>query len=353
MISVAAIDVATLAERLLDEPWRRELFEALRREAASDAYPLRSCFEEAVAQMAATPEQLREIVRIFELEHRDLALANSAPPASRTDPLGDATLFAASRMTALEDLLFHPEMPEDLLLAFCERGAFIATLGHRSGPRTLLARVAELHAYPEAIVSLGLDLFQDPAVPVPEFAAFMGTYGRDAETSAWMLRCLAEVDASDPAKAALYEGLLADFPKAAAYRARYLAQGAQVSAEYFDAFLERYDAPSILVLLLTSPIDDPTKRSIVEARAAAHAHQPEIAAEIDRRLACARADAADLSAEAARELFGAGDPEVLLVLAGNRSTPRDLVEALAEAKGITLARRIRRCARATLGRRST
>jgi hypothetical protein len=168
-----------------------------------------------------------------------------------------------------------------------------------------------------------------------------------------MLRTLAEVDASDPAKGAFFEGLLADFPEAAAYRARHLAQSAHVSTEYFDAFLDRYDAPSILVLLLTSPIDDPTKRSLVEARAAAHAHHPEIASEIDRRFACARAEAADLSAEAARELFAAGDPEVLLVLAENRSTPRDLVEALAQAKGIPLARRIRRRARGTLNRRST
>jgi hypothetical protein len=341
MISVAAIDVATLAERLLDGPWRRELFEALEREDPSDARPLTDRFEGAVAQMAATPEQLREIVRIFELEHLDSVASNSAP--------SPASLFAASRMTALEELMLHPEMPEDLLLAFCERGAFIASLGHRTGPRTLLARVAELHAYPEAIVSLGLDLFQDPAVPVAEFAAFTGTYGRDA----WMLRTLAAVDASDPAKAALYEGLLADFPKAAAYRARHLAQSAHVSTEHFDAFLDRYDAPSILVLLLKSPIDDPTKRSIVEARAAAHAHHPEIASEIDRRFACARAEAADLSAEAARKLFAAGDPEVLLVLAENGSTPRDLVEALAQAKGITLARRIRSRARATLTRRTT
>lgn len=319
MLTASDLDVATLAARLTDSAWRGELFETMRGERHPHR-PLSQAFLHAVSRMDASPEQLRELVGVFTTEQHNDALA---------------------------ELLFHQGIPEDLLLQFCERGEFIATLGHRHGPRRLLARLAALHAYPEAIISLGIDLFRDPTVPAEELAAFAHDYGRHE----WMLRSLAELDASEPAKEAIYEALLTDFPDAAAYHARHLARSPRFTPEHLAAFLDRQDDPWVLVLLLTSAIEDPAKHAVVSERAAARSDQPEIALAIAQRAIRTRAAAPDLSDATARELLAAGEPEVLVLLADNPNTPEDVLEVLAQSKAASHARHIRNLARTNLKRR--
>ncbi len=316
MIAVSDIDAATLAAGLMNDSWRCELWDAMKAERGTSR-SLTRAFECTVAHMAATAEQLRELIRVFQAEHRDDGLA---------------------------ELLFHPQMPEDVLIQFCERGEFIESLGHRHGPRRLLARVAELHAYPEAVVSLAVDLYRDPGVSSDEFAAFVRTQARQDA----MLRSLAELDGSDVSKEAIYEGLLVGFAEAAAYHARHLANSKRFSAQRLGAFLDLQDDPRVLTLLLGSELEENAKKLMVEARASARSDHPAIATALNQHRARARAAAPDLRPEAATELFTARDPEVLLMLAGNPLTPRDLLEALCQTKGSAYARSIRNRARVNL-----
>ncbi|WUH92179.1 hypothetical protein OG900_20065 [Streptomyces sp. NBC_00433] len=44
-----------------------------------------------------------------------------------------------------------------------------------TGPRSLLKRMCEVHRHPEAVLTLGLELYRDPAAPPGEFAALVHT----------------------------------------------------------------------------------------------------------------------------------------------------------------------------------
>ncbi|MFO0675274.1 MAG: hypothetical protein U0169_01990 [Polyangiaceae bacterium] len=264
-------------------------------------------------RMDATPDQLRSLVVVLREEGRD---------------------------ELLEELLFHPDVPEDVLLALCEEGAFLGSLGHRRGPRALLERMAELHAYPEAIVSLGLQLYRNPDSTSAEFEAFTRRHGHDA----WMVRSLAESDGSDPVKEAIYEGLLGGFPEATAFHARHLALSPGVSSDRLTAFLDRHDAPDLWVLLLATDFADEARRVLVETRAEKSADRPEVAAALHRVRSSREARSDDLGPERASELLASGDATVLLALAGNPRTPREILESFARAKSVPHARRLRELA---------
>jgi hypothetical protein len=124
---IADIDAGTLARRLMDPAWRLALSRAMAAEEGT-RLPITHAFQTTVPSMVATVAEVRAIVIAAQADGCD---------------------------NVLQDLLFHPNVPEDVLIGFCERGEFIQTLGHRAGPRSLLVRVAELHGYPEAIISLG------------------------------------------------------------------------------------------------------------------------------------------------------------------------------------------------------
>jgi len=166
-----------------------------------------------------------------------------------------------------------------------------------------------------------------------------------------MLRCLAEVDASEPAKDAAYEALLPGFSDPAAYRARHLARSGRFGVERLDAFLELHPDPWLLELLLATELEDPAKRTLVEARAGARADHAELAAALALHRARAQAAAPELSAETARSLFETGDAEVWLVLAENPGTPREILAELAKTRDQTHARHIRGRASVNLKRR--
>ena len=194
-----ALTPATLVALVLDPPRRRALLAALGREHGSSV-TLRNAYERAARRADATPDDLARVVAVLEAE---------------------------GEVEALRAFVWHPSMPETVLLDLCERGVCVTELGHRAGPRSLIRRVAELHAYAEAILTLALDLYRDPTEPAEAFAA----HARAHATHEWMLRTLAEVNGSDPEKEAIYEALLGASPDAAAYRARHLARSPGASTE--------------------------------------------------------------------------------------------------------------------------
>jgi hypothetical protein len=257
-----------------------------------------------------------------------------------------AHAIAAGDEDLARPLAEHPAMPEDALLDLCERGLCLGELGHRAGPRRLLERMASLHAYPEAILTLALDLYRDPGEPLDAFAA----HARAHATHAWMLRALAEVDASGPEKEAFYESLLGASADAAAFHARLLARRADVTVARLEAFLAAHADPWVLTLLLRTPIDDGDKLALVRRMAASRPDADAITEALARAEACDEARSPAITPARAEALFAANDPEVLLELAGNAQTPRAILEQLAERRTTHLAKPTRARARGTLRR---
>jgi hypothetical protein len=167
----------TLAAGLLDSGWRAELCAALAAEQGSNL-PLNHAFSAAAPAMVTSPDQLRDIVE---------------------------RLLAEGRDELVDELVFHEQMPEDVLLSLCEAGRCVSALGHRGGPRRLLERVIELHGYAEAILTLGLDLYRDASVDAAVFEAFLERH-RD---HAWLRRTLAGIDPGDDRKRAAYASVIA------------------------------------------------------------------------------------------------------------------------------------------------
>ena len=310
-----ALTPATLVALVLDPPRRRALLAALGREHGSSV-TLRNAYELAARRADATPDDLARVVAVLEAE---------------------------GEVEALRAFVWHPSMPETVLLDLCERGVCVTELGHRAGPRSLIRRVAELHAYAEAILTLALDLYRDPTEPAEAFAA----HARAHATHEWMLRTLAEVNGSDPEKEAIYEALLGASPDAAAYRARHLARSPGASTERLAYFLAAHPDPWLLTLLLRTELADADKRALVSRVAAARTDSAEIVEALARLRACEEASGDTLAPGRAAALFAAGDPEVLLALAGNPRTPPAILDELASRKGVRLAQPTRVRARAT------
>jgi hypothetical protein len=68
-----------------------------------------------------------------------------------------------SEQVYLHWLLTHPQAPEETLLRLCEQGLYLDDLGHRQGPRSLLEMLAFRHHYPEAVLTLGKQIYANPA----------------------------------------------------------------------------------------------------------------------------------------------------------------------------------------------
>lgn len=79
----------------------------------------------------------------------------------------------------LGQFVFHPGMPHRILHKLLDAGACITELGHRSGPRDLLEKLAERHRYSEAITTLALDYYAGPQTSDEAFAAFVREYSDD------------------------------------------------------------------------------------------------------------------------------------------------------------------------------
>jgi hypothetical protein len=178
----------------------------------------------------------------------------------------------------------HDSAPENLLLELCDRGMFLDELGHRKGPRRLLERLAEKHCYPEAIITLAVDLYTDANESPESLADFLGHHAE----CGWMLEMLAVLDPAPAAKADAFLATARNHP----------------------------DAERILAL--------------------AESHRLEREAETS---------ADPLAVE---RLHATSDPRVWRALASNQWVPRHLLEELAGVTGIRGAAEIRERARRNL-----
>ncbi|HVC94444.1 MAG TPA: hypothetical protein VND64_12175 [Pirellulales bacterium] len=221
--------------------------------------------------------------------HDEAITISAAPGASAAALIRDVARqhMAVGNADALRWLCSHPDTPEDVLLEICDHGLCLDELGHRRGPRRLLEKLADERHYPEAIISLALELYVSALEPEGAFAAFVGRHADHA----WVLESLAHKEASSPEKEAAYSLVLNAHPEAARMRT----------------------------------IQD-------SCRAERRARQSNDPAEIE-------------------SLYATRDPAVWRALAGNPATPNALLAELAKARDIQCARETRNLAADTLSRR--
>jgi hypothetical protein len=153
--------------------WAWALAEARKRAAAR--LP-----EEGLVARLLDPDQRARLIadadadRTLELANRLMALLpRCAATSDEIRALVAALPADGAQDRALETLLWHPAAPDDLLLALCDQERFITILGHRAGPIALLERLAERHAYPEAITTLALHHYGVDNYPLDAFVAFV------------------------------------------------------------------------------------------------------------------------------------------------------------------------------------
>jgi hypothetical protein len=149
------VEEATFVEVLLSDERRRALLEYLGSNAPH-ARSIPALISVVAPKCRATPEQLSEAIGVLRAE--------GSPEAGQV----------------LRDLLFHPDVPEDLLLQLAGEDEFISVLGHRAGPRRLLELLAEKPRYPEAITTLALHHFGAKDAPDKPFREFLLRY-RDVD----------------------------------------------------------------------------------------------------------------------------------------------------------------------------
>ncbi len=136
---------------LLNPDQRQTLLEDIRGERGPRA-PLSEHVLRLAPGCKATSDQLRQVIEALRRE---------------------------DSLEALQWILYHPSVPEDLLLELAAQGQCIVALGHRAGPRELLERLAAEHRYSEAITTLALNYYGAEAVPAAEFAKFVQSYRGD------------------------------------------------------------------------------------------------------------------------------------------------------------------------------
>jgi hypothetical protein len=193
-----------------------------------------------------------------------------------------------SEQVYLPWLLTHPQAPEEALLRLCEQGLYLDDLGHRQGPRSLLEMLAFRYHYPEAVLTLGKQIYANPA----ESASVLHDFLRRQLDQSWLFESLAGATASSPEKEQVFLDVARQLP---------------VWERVRDVYAQRQD----------------------ESRAAAAVD----AAEIER-------------------LYHLRQPSILRGLARNPHTPESILKELCAAKGHKFAREIRNAAAATLSQRS-
>ena len=143
---------ATFLELVLHDDLRAELLALV---GSRDARSMgdRELVSVVAPKCRATADELRRAVKILD---------------------ADASDAAAS---VLADLLFHPDVPEDVLLALAEEGTCVASIAHRRGtPRAVLEVLASKHRYPEAITTLAITHYGAPRARAKPFRAFLERY---------------------------------------------------------------------------------------------------------------------------------------------------------------------------------
>lgn len=185
--------------------------------------------------------------------------------------------LAAQRHERLPWFASHPDTPEDVLFEVCDLGLCLIELGHRSGPRALLQRLASRHRYPEAVLTLATELYTSPTESTADFEAFASQHADNG----WMLETLARMGGSCVEKCEALRTIIA----------------------------RRGDAASLLKLM---DIEDQLSRAAVTT------------------------DEAEV-----RRLLATREPAIWRALVSNPAVPRDVLTQLAAAKDMPLAREIR------------
>ncbi len=228
---------------------------------------------------------------IADLNHQPITITVEPPaglPAAALIRNAVHQHLVAGNLEAVRWFCQHSETPEDVLLELCDRGICLDELGHRRGPRKLLEKLAEEHRYPEAVLSLAIELFESAAEPAADFADFISRHADNA----WMLETLA-------------------------------CRGAASSGEKETAFLRA---------IAGQPREQDFQEMRKTCALAERAKSTNDAAEMDR-------------------LYSAAEPRIWLALAANPEAPRDLLSKLAAIEGVKNAREIRRLARQNLNGR--
>jgi len=206
-------------------------------------------------------------------------------------PAAEALIRAAGyrharegNVEALRRLCAHPQAPEDFLLAVCHLPECQDVLGHRPLPPRVLEVLAEMYQYPEAIITLGKQLYEDPETSITRFRSYLEGHTENG----WLYRSLAHERASQAEK----EQVLLDV---------------SANTEWGE-----------------------TVRQIMELRL---------------RVAEAEKAADDSKL---RQLFQSNEPAVLLALASNPHTPGEILQQLATVSRVKFARQIRNAAQEQL-----
>ncbi len=113
-----------------------------------------------------------------------------------------------SERVYLHWLLTHPQAPEEALLRLCEQGLYLDDLGHRKGPRSLLEMLAFRYNYPEAVLTLGKQIYGDAA----ESASALHDFLRRQFDQSWLFESLARETASSPEKEQVFLDVAQQLP---------------------------------------------------------------------------------------------------------------------------------------------
>ena len=83
----------------------------------------------------------------------------------------------AKRDDFLRDLVFHPEIDESTLFQIYDSGLCTVNLAHRSGPPSLLERIAKEQRIVEAVLTLLLSCYATDDYSDAQFIQFVRDYG--------------------------------------------------------------------------------------------------------------------------------------------------------------------------------
>ena len=230
------------------------------------------------------------------------------------------------------------DLPTEYLLDLAERGLFINELGHRRRPRELVERMARVHRYPEAILTLGQILFEDPNTSAESFAAFIDEHADDA----WLATHLAHQSGGDEAKRLVCERLFHAHPRASRYYAKHLALAADLDA--LRRFLSHEGCDGPLETSLRDPaIRDP---AVIDALLTLGSGRSGVGIEsaLEASREALQAGSPDLTLAAAETLFATQKPLILWALVDNPATPPKVREKLAKVRGVRGAKEMRRAA---------
>ncbi len=208
-------------------------------------------------------------------------------------------------------------LPEEVAEDLVDRGIAWESMGHSRQSDQIQWRLAEIHN--EALLTLGVDLYTDPRYEPSEFRALLEKFATGSDTTGytWLLDTLVRRKASSREKEWLLGEVVDRHPNHE--QLRRLMEETQLLARAQDPSLGEDEMGELVATGKTSVWN------ILAARE-------------------------DASPRTLRDLYTTGEPRVLERLAGNPSTPGDILAELAWIDGIARQKHIRQVARKNLRR---